>query len=166
MDGNVIIRNMCTEDWEAVSQIYQQAIDAHNVTFQDFVPTYEEWDRSHLKVCRIIAEINNIVVGFVAVNSASARACYKGVADLSIYLDYNYHNLGLGSLLMKELIEQSEQEGFWTLQAGIFEVNKASIRLHEKFGFRIIGYREKVAKTMDGEWMNTILLERRSKIIL
>jgi phosphinothricin acetyltransferase len=154
------------EDWEAVSNIYQQAIDAHNVTFQAFVPTYEEWDRTHVKYCRFVAVLKDIVVGFVAINSTSGRECYKGVVDLSIYIDYNHHNKGIGSLLMKELIEQSELMGYWTLQAAIFEVNKASISLHEKFGFRIIGYREKVAKTMEGEWMSTVLAERRSKTIL
>lgn len=166
MNDKIIVRNMNTSDWEAVSNIYQQAIEAHDVTFHNFVPAYEEWDKSHAKECRIVAELGNAVVGFVAISKTSGRDCYSGVVDLSIYIDYNHHNKGIGSLLMKELIEQSENMGYWTLQAGIFEVNKASISLHEKFGFRIIGYREKVAKTMDGLWMNTILAERRSKVLV
>lgn len=157
---------MCAEDWEEVANIYKQAILANDVTFQDFVPTYEQWDINHLKDCRIIAVLNKKIIGFVAISSTSARECYKGVVDLSIYIDYDYHNIGIGSLLMKELIEQSESKGYWTLQAGIFEVNKASIRLHEKFGFRIIGYREKVAKVKNGDWMTTILAERRSIVVM
>jgi L-amino acid N-acyltransferase YncA len=165
MDGKVTVREMYPGDWEAVSWIYRQAIEAHNVTFQDFVPTFEEWDQNHLTECRFVAVVNEKVVGFVAINSISGRECYKGVVDLSIYLDYSYHHMGIGGLLMQKLIEHSERKGFWTLQAGIFEINKGSIRLHEKYGFRVIGYRERVAKTMDGEWMNTVLLERRSKMI-
>ncbi len=161
----ITIRDMHPEDWDAVAAIYQEGIDTHIATFQTEVPSYELWDCNHLKECRLVACQGDIVIGWVALSSASSRFVYRGVAEVSIYINKNFRGKSAGSLLLEQVIKESEKHGFWTLQSGIFEENVPSIRLHEKHGFRIIGYREKIGKTEEGEWKNTCLLERRSKNI-
>jgi L-amino acid N-acyltransferase YncA len=147
--------------WPQVKSIYEQGIKSGNATFQTTAPTWEEWDRGHVKTCRIIA-IDNDIVGWAALRPISARAVYAGVAEVSIYV--KNEGQGIGSLLLKTLITESEQHGFWTLQAGIFPENTASIRLHEKHGFRLVGRRERIGQ-MNGVWRDTILMERRSGTI-
>ena len=159
------IREMRPEDWEVVAAIYKEGIDTKISTFQSTVPTYEEWDKSHIKTCRLVAEEDGKVVGWAALSAYSSRCVYSGVAEVSIYIKADSRGKQIGEKLLLELITQSEKEGIWTLQSGIIEINKASIALHKKTGFRMVGYREKIAKDHNGVWQNTVLMERRSAVI-
>ncbi len=158
------IRGMKKEDWEAVAAIYKEGIDSGIATFQTEVPEYEEWDKSHIAACRLVAIENSSVVGWAALSKVSSRCVYSGVAEISIYIKENARGKGIGEKLLKELILESEKEGYWTLQSGIIEINYASIALHKKVGFRMVGYREKIAQDRNGVWQNTVLMERRSSV--
>ncbi|MDF2907911.1 MAG: N-acetyltransferase family protein [Herbinix sp.] len=159
------IRTMQPEDWDAVKAIYQEGIDTKIATFQKGTPTYEEWDNSHVKRCRLVALMNEAIVGWAALSPVSSRCVYSGVAELSIYVKTDCRGKKVGEALLLELIKESEAEGIWTLQSGIFEINKASQALHSKLGFRMVGYRERIAQDHDGVWQNTVLMERRSTIL-
>ncbi|MEN2412174.1 GNAT family N-acetyltransferase [Flavobacterium johnsoniae] len=158
------IRKLLVEDWNQVKSIYQKGIDTGNATFQTSAPSWEDWDQSHLASCRIVMEENNKVIGWAALTPVSSRCVYAGVAEVSVYVDPANSGKGIGLALLKELVKQSETEGIWTLQAGIFPENTASLRIHEKAGFRILGTREKIGK-QNGIWRDTALLERRSSLI-
>lgn len=153
------------EDWEAVASIYQEGIDTKIATFQLEVPTYESWDQSHIKSCRLVAVQAGEIIGWTALSPYSSRCVYGGVAEVSIYIKSNHRGKKIGEKLLQELITESEQEGFWTLQSGILEINHASIAVHTKMGFRMIGYREKIARDHNGIWQNTVLMERRSPLV-
>ncbi len=157
------IRQMLEGDWKDVSRIYQDGMDTNLATFQCSCPTYEEWDSSHLKSCRLVIVANENIVGWAALSTVSSRCVYAGVAEVSIYIDNNFKGKGLGEKLLNELIYFSEEKGIWTLQSGIMQDNHASIRLHEKCGFRMVGYREKIGCDLFGNWRNTVLMERRSE---
>lgn len=159
------IREMKKEDWRDVAAIYQSGIDTNLATFQTQAPSYEEWDSAHLNVCRMVATENGVVVGWAALSPISSRPVYAGVAEVSIYISESHRGKGAGLLLLDALTEQAERAGLWTLQSGIMENNTASIRLHEKCGFRMIGYREKIGRDRFGTWRNTVLMERRSQLI-
>ena len=155
---------MLPQHWEAVKTIYEEGIATGNATFQTAAPSWQEWDNAHIKTCRIIATENNEVLGWAALTPVSSRCVYAGVAEVSVYVAANVRGKNIGSLLLRELINQSEQNDIWTLQSGIFPENQASISMHEKNGFRIIGYREKIGK-MGNVWRDNISLERRSSKI-
>jgi L-amino acid N-acyltransferase YncA len=157
----VTLRPMIKTDWSQVAEIYKQGIDTSNATFETQVPSWEEWDSSHIKSCRIVAQIENNIIGWAALVPISTRKVYSGVGEVSIYISNKYQGLKIGSTLLNQLIEDSERNGFWTLQAVIFPQNKSSIKLHQNHGFRIVGYREKIGQ-MNGMWRDTLLLERRS----
>jgi phosphinothricin acetyltransferase len=159
----VIIETMKDESWEAVKRIYNSGIATKNATFQTEAPEWNAWDQSHRKDCRLLARIDNQIAGWAALSNVSNRCVYAGVAEVSIYIDPAFRGMGVGDQLMTQLIKESEQNGLWTLQAGIFPENKASIALHLKNGFRILGIREKIGK-MDNIWRDTVMLERRSKV--
>jgi L-amino acid N-acyltransferase YncA len=161
MTTSVRISQLEETHWPQVKKIYEEGIIGGNATFQTASPSWEEWDRGHIKTCRLIA-INENVIGWAALSPISERAVYAGVAEVSIYVQTQ--GQGIGSLLLNELIKQSEQHGFWTLQAGIFPENIASIRLHEKHGFRLVGRRQRIGQ-MNGIWRDTVLMERRSSTI-
>ena len=158
------IRNFKKSDFNSVKSIYQQGIDTGNATFQKKAKGWNEWNSSFLITCRIVAELNNEVVGWAALSAASNRTVYNGVAEVSIYIAKNYANYGIGNSLLSELISSSENEGIWTLQAGIFPENESSIAIHSKNGFKTIGVREKLGK-MNGAWRDILFMERRSKVI-
>ncbi len=159
---NYQIREMLPEDGARVLEILKQGIDGGNATFDKEVPSWETWDNKYFKVCRLVlVNENGVVQGWAAIQPISARVCYKGVAEVSIYLDNSVHGKGFGEMLLHKLIEETEEHHFWTLQSGIFPENVASIKIHEKLGFRIIGRREKIAE-MNGVWRDVILLERRT----
>ncbi|MBR2649492.1 MAG: N-acetyltransferase [Sediminibacterium sp.] len=160
----ITLTNMHAEHWDAVKVIYEEGISTGNATFQTAAPSWQEWDNSHLKTCRIIAIENNEVLGWAALTPVSSRCVYAGVAEVSVYVGANARGKNIGTKLLRELINQSEQNGIWTLQSGIFPENKASIAIHEKNGFRIIGYRERIGK-MGNVWRDNISLERRSNKI-
>ena len=152
---------MLQQHWEAVKTIYEEGIATGNATFQTAAPSWQEWDNAHVKTCRIIATENNEVLGWAALTPVSSRCVYAGVAEVSVYVATNSIGKNIGSLLLQALINESEQNGIWTLQSGIFPENKASISMHEKNGFRVIGYRERIGK-MGNIWRDNISLERRS----
>jgi len=165
MNGNkILIRMMNAEDWEQVRLIYKEGIETGNATFQREVPTWMEWDGCHLKSCRLIAESGRQVAGWAALAAVSTRAVYAGVAEVSVYVSGSCRKQGVGTKLLQHLIIASEKEKFWTLQAGIFPENTASLKIHENLGFRRIGHREKIGE-MNGKWRDTLLLERRSLTI-
>lgn len=160
---NYEIRPMQTEDADKVLEIFQQGIIGGNATFDKVAPTWEAWDTKHFNLCRFVLEDeNDQVVGWCALQPVSNRDCFKGVAEVSIYLDGSVQGKGLGTILLKKLILDSEEHEFWTLQAGIFPENKVSIAIHQKQGFRTVGTREKIGE-LNGQWRDIVLLERRSK---
>jgi L-amino acid N-acyltransferase YncA len=149
--------------WEDVKTIYLHGIATKQATFQTEAPSWEEWDKAHLSDLRYVALIGGAVAGWAVLSPVSSRCVYAGVTEVSVYMHEAYRGKGVGTALLKKLISESEANDIWTLQSGIFPENTASIALHEKLGFRTIGYREKVGK-LDGEWRDTVLMERRSKI--
>jgi L-amino acid N-acyltransferase YncA len=159
----VLLRKVAEDDWESIARIYKEGIDSGHATFESEIPTLDQWSKRHLKICRIVALVNNEIAGWAALSPVSARCVYAGVAEVSVYVADSYKGQKIGTLLLESLIKESEMYGLWTLQSSIFRENKASIRIHEKTGFRIIGFREKIGK-MDDMWRDTLLLERRSKI--
>lgn len=156
------IRKMQQCDWLAVSAIYLQGIKTDMATFQTGCPTYEEWDNAHVKSCRLVVLADGKVAGWAALSPVSSRCVYRGVAEVSVYIDTAFRGKKLGEIILNRLLFESEQKGFWTLQSSIMQDNKASIRLHEKCGFRMVGYREKIGQDHFGVWRNTVLMERRS----
>jgi L-amino acid N-acyltransferase YncA len=151
------------EHWPEVKEIYEKGIATGQATFQTAAPEWDEWDRSHVSSPRLVMVNNNKVVAWAALTPVSGRCVYAGVAEVSVYVDPESQGKGIGKQILQQLILESEQQEFWTLQAGIFPENKASLKIHEQLGFRILGEREKIGK-MNGVWRNTVLLERRSKI--
>ena|SRR5258708_4079 len=159
------IVNMEEIDYPAVKEIYASGIASGNATFQTEVPPWDEWNRNHLQHSRLLAmDENDIVMGWCALTPVSGRCVYAGVAEVSIYIHPNYQGKGVGKKLLEELVHESEAHNLWTLQAGIFPENTASLKLHEKAGFRKVGYREKIGE-MKQVWRDTVLLERRSKTV-
>ena len=159
----IAITEMLPQHWEAVKTIYEEGIATGNATFQVFAPSWQEWNNSHLQACRLVATENDLM-GWAALTAVSSRCVYAGVAEVSVYVAAKARGKQVGTLLLQELIKRSEQTGIWTLQSGIFPENKASILLHEKNGFRMIGYRERIGK-MGTVWRDNIIMERRSNEI-
>ena len=157
-----MIRKMTEADSFRVLEIYRMGIDTRNATFETEVPSWNKWNNNHLHHSRFVYVDQKKVLGWVALSSVSKRSAYQGVAEISIYIDLDYIARGIGSKLMEKLISSSEESGIWTINSSVFPENIATLRLHEKYGFRIVGIKEKVAK-LDGKWRNTVLLERRSK---
>ncbi|CAN5838549.1 GNAT family N-acetyltransferase [soil metagenome] len=155
---------MLPKHWEAVKRIYKEGIATGNATFQTAAPSWEEWTKDHLTTARFIAVDNHEILGWAALTSVSGRCVYAGVAEVSVYVTTAARGKGFGKNLLQALITAGEANNLWTLQAGIFPENIASIKLHEANGFRIIGTREKIGK-MNGVWRDTVLLERRSKVV-
>ncbi len=156
---------MLPEDEVRVLDIYRQGIESGIATFEKEVPNTEVWNTAFFNDCRWVLENeNNEVIGWCALKPVSKRECYKGVADVSIYLDVNYQRKGLGSLLLKKLILDSEEHGFWTLQSSIFPENEVSLKFHHRNGFRTVGVRKKIGQ-LNGVWKDVILLEKRSSTI-
>ena len=156
------IRSMTPADWPEVHRIYAEGIATGYATFELSVPSFEDWDSAHVRGCRFVAESPDGLLGWVALSPVSGRCVYGGVAEVSVYVSERARGRGVGKALMEILINSSESEGYWTLQAGIFPENTGSIRLHEKMGFRLIGRREKIGKRK-GVWHDNVIFERRSK---
>jgi phosphinothricin acetyltransferase len=136
-------------------------LETRNATFETRVPSWLEWDSKHLPHSRFISEENGVVTGWVALTPFSAREVYSGVAEVSIYVAVGFRGKNIGTDLMEKVIISSEENGIWTLVSSIFPENEATLKLHTKFGYRVIGKRERIAK-LNGKWRDTILLERRS----
>ncbi|MBE6051217.1 MAG: N-acetyltransferase [Clostridium sp.] len=152
---------MCNSDWERVSEIYIQGLNEGISTFNTECPSFKSWDAGHIKECRYVYEVDNQVVGWIAISPTSTRPVYKGCVELSIYIDSNYRGKGIGTELVKKLINEAEKAGYWSIYSAIFSINSSSIALHKKCGFREIGYRERIAKDRFGEWQDTTLMEYR-----
>ncbi|QXE19047.1 GNAT family N-acetyltransferase [Clostridium sp. 001] len=159
------IEEMKKEDWEEVSKIYLEGINTKKATFQTEVPTWQNWDNSHLKSCRLVARLGNTVLGWAALSPTSSRCVYAGVAEVSIYIGEEYRGKGIGTSLLDNLVKLSEKNGFWTLQSGIIKENSPSIALHEKCGFREVGVRKKLGKMCNKKWYDVVLMERRSDTV-
>ncbi|WP_299707788.1 GNAT family N-acetyltransferase [uncultured Pontibacter sp.] len=144
-----------------VLRIYGEGLETGFSTFNTEVPTWEEWDRNHLPHTRLVAIEDGEVLGWVALLPVSSRACYRGVAEFSIYIATRHRGRGIADRLMRAMIEESEANGIWTLQSSTFADNTTSLRMQERHGFWQIGYRDRIAQ-LHGVWRNTILLERRS----
>jgi L-amino acid N-acyltransferase YncA len=163
---NYQIDVMRDEDWEQVRAIYLEGIATGQATFETDAPSWEHWDAAHLRECRLVARSGDghAVVGWAALSPVSDRCVYAGVAEVSVYVGEKGRGQGTGRALLAALVEASEKCGIWTLQAGVFPENTASIRLHLNCGFREVGRRERLGR-MDGAWRDVMLLERRSNVV-
>lgn len=158
------IENMREEDWEQVRSIYLEGIASGHATFETEVPSREKWNSGHISACNLVAREEDQVLGWAALSPVSGRCIYAGVAEVSIYVGQKYRGKKVGRELLSFLVERSEEEGIWTLQAGIFPENTSSICLHKKCGFREVGRRNRIGK-MKGIWRDVVLLERRSDTV-
>lgn len=157
------LRDLRPEDWPAVRAIYEDGIRGGNATFETEAPSWERWDAAHPEP-RLVAERDGAVVGWAALSPVSDRCCYEGVGDVSVYVAGAARGSGVGRTLLEALVERSEQAGYWTLNAGVFPENEASIRLHKACGFREVGVRERLGE-LHGVWRDVVLLERRSTVV-
>jgi len=163
---NFVIDNMKREDFDEIVRIYKQGIKTGISTFQTKAPTYEDWDEGHIKECRLVARQEDKLLGWVSVSKIFQREVYNGLLELSIYIDEEARGKGVGLKLMNSLIEESEKHGIWSLQSLIIKENEASIALHEKCGFRQVGFWEKVGKmASDNLWYDVVIMEKRSDIV-
>ena len=157
-----MIRQMHHDDADAVLEIYRLGLDTGDASFETDAPDWPTWDRKFHPFCRLVCERDGRVLGWAALAPVSTRACYRGVAEVSIYVDTGHRGAGIGNRLMAALIEASEAAGIWTLNSSIFPENRATLRLHLRHGFREVGIRERIAQHR-GRWRDTLLLERRSR---
>ena len=159
-----VIENMRAEHWESVRAIYLEGIATGHATFETEAPDWPRWDGAHHRFARLVALADGRVAGWAALSPVSSRKAYAGVAEVSVYVGARRRGEGVGRALLEALIKESEANGVWTLQAGIFPENEASVALHLACGFREVGRRERVAR-LGGRWRDTVLLERRSKLV-
>ncbi|MCA8833118.1 GNAT family N-acetyltransferase [Hymenobacter pini] len=159
------LQPMTAAHWPQVRAIYEAGMATGNATFEIKAPEWEAWDIGHLRHSRLVAVDNaGRVLGWVALSPVSGRCVYGGVAEISIYVAAEARGQGVGRQLLQALIQESEANGIWTLQAGTFEENTASISLHTQAGFRVIGHRERIGQHQ-GVWRNTVQMERRSPTV-
>ncbi len=158
---------MQSVDYPSVSMIFTQGIETGNATYDTSAAVWEDWDAKHLMHSRWVVKSvgDDSVLGWAALSPVSSRIVFSGVAELSIYVDTDYLGKGMGNVLMEAVVASSEENGIWMLQSGIFPENQASIGMHEKFGFRLVGRRERIGKMANGIWRDIVLLERRSLIV-
>ncbi len=161
---DVNISTMTIEHWPQVLKIYAEGIKTGAATFEIDLPNYKDWNQNHLEHCRLVIESHGTIFGWAALSPVSSRSVYRGVAEVSVYMSEKSRGMGYGTLLMNQLIYCSEKNGLWTLRSGIFPTNIASIKLHEKVGFRLLGIREKIGQ-LNGIWHDNLIYERRSKIV-
>jgi L-amino acid N-acyltransferase YncA len=158
----VTIDEMQTADWPAVARIYEEGLDI--ATFEESVPSWPDWNRTHLPAPRLVAREQSDVIGWAALAPYSARDCYRGVTENSLYVSRAARGRGVGRALLEELCRRADAAGIWTIQAGIMAGNDASVILHERCGFRVVGTRERLARKR-GTWRDVVLMERRSDLI-
>ncbi|MDH3535358.1 MAG: GNAT family N-acetyltransferase [Gammaproteobacteria bacterium] len=156
-----MIRNLRDNDADAVLDIYQRGLDTGEASFETSPPDWPAWQLKYHPFCRLVWEQDGAVRGWAALAQVSPRECYRGVAEVSIYVDTRHLGKGIGDRLMTALVEESEKHGIWTLYSSIFPENQATLRLHLRHDFREVGIRERIARR-DGRWRDTLLLERRS----
>lgn len=158
---NYVVDEMMPGDWEGVRSIYLEGIATGFATFETNAPAWEQWDAAHLRRARLVARVGDGIIGWAALSPVSNRCVYGGVAEVSVYVGEGGRGRGVGRALLCALIEASERNEIWTLQAGIFPENAASVGLHLRCGFREVGRRERIGK-LNGAWRDILLLERRS----
>jgi L-amino acid N-acyltransferase YncA len=179
-----VIEVMTPADWPQVREIYEQGIASGNATFETTSPGWEQWDASHLPSPRLVyrgasasgrpqgggdedrqpASLplpSGTILGWAALSPVSKRHVYRGVAEVSVYVRDSARGRGVGHALLARLVEESERHGIWTLQASIFPENEASVAIHHRCGFRIVGTRERIARQY-GRWRDTVIMERRA----
>ncbi|GHV37818.1 hypothetical protein FACS1894187_15590 [Synergistales bacterium] len=154
---------MRASDWREAARIYAEGIKTGVATLESEVPPYEKWDAAHLKVCRVVAELDGSLAGWAVLSPVSSRCVYAGVAEVSVYVSESNRGQKVGTALLNALVDESERQGIWTLQSSILEENKASRALHLRCGFRVVGVRERLGHDASGVWRNIILMERRSR---
>ena len=164
------ITSLNASHWGDVKRIYQQGIDTGHATFEEFPPSsWEDWSEKFLSSFQLICLDGGIALGWAAISRISTQNIYTGVGEVSLYIDPDHQGQGIGKILLKRIIHLSEDQGFWTLQAGIFPENVISLELHQAFGFRVVGVRKKIGKMtigpMAGIWRDVLLLERRSDVL-
>lgn len=162
--NEIQVRSIDVSNFHEVQTIYQHGLDTRNATFETNIPTWEKWDASHLTHSRIGIYYQDKMVGWGSLTKVSDRCVYEGVAEISVYIHKDFWGRGIGTIVMNQLIEESERNGIWSLMSGVFPENESSIQLHLKHNFRIIGTRERIAK-LDNQWRNTVLLQRRSDVV-
>lgn len=158
----VVLRELVTEDWPAVRQIYLDGIRCGLASFETEAPSWDDWDARH--TLRLVATELDEIVGWAALAPVSSRRCYRGVAENSVYVARHAQGRGVGTSLLRALAEGAERAGIWTLEAGVFPENEASLRLHRAAGFRVVGVRRAIGKR-DGIWRDVVLMERRNEVI-
>jgi L-amino acid N-acyltransferase YncA len=157
------IRELGEEDWPVVAAIFEEGIATGLATFETAAPAWPEWDDSHLPgKLRLVAEEDGDVVGFAALSPVSRRGAYRGVVENSVYVSQHTRGRGVGAALLNELVRRSEEAGIWTIQTSIFPENLPSLAVHMRAGFRVVGRRERIGQ-LNGEWRDTLLLERRAQ---
>ncbi len=164
-DPGIALVPMTDDHASAVMAIYQQGIDEGNATFETTAPPWSAFDTAKLPAHRFVAlGQEGRVVGWTAVSQVSTRPAYAGVVEHSVYVCPTVRGTGVGRTLLEALIVSTEKAGFWTIQAGIFPENVASLVLHESLGFRVLGRRVRVARH-HGVWRDVLLVERRSPVV-
>nr|WP_319488678.1 GNAT family N-acetyltransferase [uncultured Caproiciproducens sp.] len=158
------IRLFIENDWDDVKKIYHQGINTNLATFRTTCPSYPEWNNSYYEICRYVCEQDGKVVGWAALSPVSSRCIYSGVAEINIYVINKLKHQGIGTLLLNRIVEMSEKNGIWSLQANIMQNNYSCILLYEKCGFRKVGYFDRIARDRFGTWRKTVLLEKRSDL--
>ena len=161
--ASVVLRELAPSDWTDVARIYAAGMATGNATFETEVPPWEAWNAAHLPVHRFVAVNGSDVVGWIALSPYSSRQCYAGVAQVGVYVDAEARGRGVGRRLLERVITSSGEGGIWTLQAGVMKENAASLALHQRCGFRVVGVRERIGK-LNGEWRDVLLLERRASL--
>ena len=150
--------------WPEVARIYAEGIATGEATFETEVPSWERWDEAHLAEHRFAALQEGLVVGWAAVVPVSDRCVYGGVVENSVYVSESARGRGVGRLLLEHLVASTEVAGIWTIQTGVFPENDASVRVHQRVGFEIVGRRKRIGK-LNGAWRDVLLLERRSDVV-
>jgi L-amino acid N-acyltransferase YncA len=166
LDDRLTITPLTAEDWPAVARIYAAGIEGGNATFEHLVPDRAQWMRARVEGTLLVArDPSGKTLGWAALSPVSSRDVYRGVGEVSVYVDPSHARRGVGRALLLALISASERAGFWTLTAGIFPENVASIRLHERCSFELLGTRRRVGQMTDGRWRDVHLYERRSAVV-
>jgi L-amino acid N-acyltransferase YncA len=160
----ICLRAMTGAYWPAVRDIYEAGIATGHATFETSAPDWDQWDAAHLAEHRLVATIDGEIVGWTAMSPVSDRCVYAGVAEHSVYVHPAHRGRGVGRALLEALIASTEAVGIWTIQTGIFPENTASVELHQRCGFRIVGRRERIGQ-LNGDWRDTLFLERRSRLV-
>jgi L-amino acid N-acyltransferase YncA/DNA-binding transcriptional ArsR family regulator len=162
--AGITVRPMWPADAPGVLAIYQAGLDSGDASFETAAPSWDRFDETRLAAHRFVAVAPaGRVAGWVAVSQVSDRCVYAGVVEHSVYVDPAARGQGVGAALLRELIRSTEAAGIWTIQSGIFPENAASLRLHERAGFRVVGIRRQVGRH-HGRWRDVVLVERRSPV--